>query len=173
MRNRRLSQSYQGFTLLELMITITIIAILAATAVPAFNSYQQKARAQEAIDFLGIIKLRQESYRAEFGQYCNVNSANPATMPVGGASIAWISDDTNWLQLGASPGSSSVTFQYNVVAGAPGSTPPDGNKWKLPNTDFWYVANAVGDLDDDGTIVTFDAIPGRKLIWCSSDKGWD
>jgi prepilin-type N-terminal cleavage/methylation domain-containing protein len=173
MDNGRLSRSCQGFTLMELMITITIIAILAATAIPAFNNYKQKAHAQEAVDFLGIIKLRQESYRAEFGQYCNVNSANPATMPVDGNSVAWDSASANWLQLGASPGNSSVMFQYNVVAGTAGSTPPNGNPWGLPTTDFWYVATALGDLDDDGTLVTFDAIPGRKLIWCSSDKGWE
>ncbi|MHA7841612.1 MAG: pilin [Gammaproteobacteria bacterium] len=38
-----------GFTLLELMITIAIIGILAAIAVPSYMSYVQKARFSEIV----------------------------------------------------------------------------------------------------------------------------
>lgn len=41
--------SQSGFTLLELMITIAIIGILAAVAVPSYMSYVQKARFSEIV----------------------------------------------------------------------------------------------------------------------------
>ena len=50
MRNRK------GFTLIELMIVVAIIGILAAIAIPMYNSNVNRARMQEAVDTLGAIK---------------------------------------------------------------------------------------------------------------------
>lgn len=43
------SKTQAGFTLIELMIVITIIAILAAIAIPSYQEYTTRARASEAI----------------------------------------------------------------------------------------------------------------------------
>jgi prepilin-type N-terminal cleavage/methylation domain-containing protein len=178
MNKRGVNKNRYGFSLLELMIAVAIIGILSAIAIPAFIGYQYRAQAQEAIDFLGIIKLRQESYRAEFGQYCDVNAPHPTSgsgpngAPKGDEDLLWNPPPATWLQLGASPAHSRVKFQFNVTAGVPG-TPPSPNTWGFPNTNFWFVATATGDLDGDGTQLMFDAIPGRKLTWCNSDRGWE
>jgi prepilin-type N-terminal cleavage/methylation domain-containing protein len=168
-------QSRLGFTLLELMITVAIVGILSALAIPAFISYRYRAQAQEAIDFLGIIKLRQESYRAEFGQYADVNAPHPVGpngAPSGNDDLLWNPPPATWLQLGASPAHARVKFQFDVRAYNPGSTPTP-NPWGFDGTDFVYAATATGDLDGDGTQVNFDAIPRRKTIWCNQEKGWE
>ena len=166
-----------GFTLMELMIVIIIIGVLAAIAIPSFNVYIKRSRASEATTFLGEIRQRQESYRSEFGQYCAVSGTTYAAMlpnPVPRAvpnsqPFSWNPMAANWDQLGAAP-DGPVRFVYSTVAGTPMTAPAGLN---YAQTDFWFVAQAVGDLDDDMTFVTFEAYSAASHIWSSEVAGWE
>ena len=52
-----------GFTLIELMVTIVIVAILAAIAIPMFGEQLAKSRRSEAMGVLSDLQLRQERWR--------------------------------------------------------------------------------------------------------------
>lgn len=64
-------QQAKGFTLIELMIVVAIIAILAAIALPAYNEQVRKSRRAEAARFAGEMQLNLERWRAENPSYAN------------------------------------------------------------------------------------------------------
>jgi prepilin-type N-terminal cleavage/methylation domain-containing protein len=63
------SSSERGFTLIELMIVVAIIAVLATIAGTAYRRYMDSGRTAEAMAMLGEIRTKEEAYRAEFGLY--------------------------------------------------------------------------------------------------------
>lgn len=67
----------RGFTLIELMVVIAIVAILATFAVPAFTDQLRKSRRADAARGLSEIQLRQERWRASHQEY--VGSDTDAT----------------------------------------------------------------------------------------------
>ena len=61
-----------GFTLIELMITIAIIAILASIALPSYNSYVDRSKIAEATSELSQWRNAAERYYQDNRNYTDV-----------------------------------------------------------------------------------------------------
>lgn len=61
----------QGFTLIELMISISIIAILTALATFSFSSAQKKGRDSRRAQDIKVLQLAAEQYIMQSGSYPN------------------------------------------------------------------------------------------------------
>jgi type IV pilus assembly protein PilE len=64
-----------GFTLIELMVTVAIVAILSAIAYPAYTEYILKSRRTDAKNALLDLAARQERFYSLNNQYSTVPSA--------------------------------------------------------------------------------------------------
>ncbi len=64
-----LSIGSEGFTLVELMVSVGIIGVLAAVAIPNYNRFTAKARQTEAKVGLGAIYTSEVAYFADISAY--------------------------------------------------------------------------------------------------------
>jgi len=132
----------KGFSLVELMIVVAIMAILAAIAIPSFMKFSMKAKTAEASQNLSGIRTAEESYRAEEDAYLACTGyPNTVLAPPPASGTPWSTPSSgNFATIGfAADG--RVRYCYTVTtASATGPT---------------FGVTAVGDLDEKGTFGTF------------------
>ncbi len=74
----------KGFTLIELMIVIAIVAILASIAMPAYTSYIARGKISEAVGGLAETKLKLEQYFQDNRSYTGAcTNGTVAPLPTG------------------------------------------------------------------------------------------
>jgi prepilin-type N-terminal cleavage/methylation domain-containing protein len=171
-RSPRVQRARAGFTLVELMITVAIVSILAATSLPMLSTYIRRSRTTEATAFLSEIKSRQESYRFDFGMYCNVSNGPANTYPTGtptAAARVW-APNTQWNMLGASPPGRRSLFAYSTTAAPPNTLPVAmgfSDNRGYDGSDFWFISTAAGNLDGDSATMLYESYSHSKGIWSS------
>lgn len=106
-------RSAKGFTLIELMITIGIVGILAAIAVPAYQNYVRRAYFSEVVQAAAPYKLGVTECYQDLGTLtgCNAGSNNiPAAISATTGAVT---------SLGVADGVITVTpvAQNGIVAG--------------------------------------------------------
>jgi type IV pilus assembly protein PilA len=140
----------RGFTLVELMIAVVIVGILATMAVVGYRKMVAESHSTEAITTLNAIRVAQEAYHAETGQYLNVSgqqcnsgsctslypqaffssgrpvNAGSASFVVGNYKVGWGgscavgTECGNWLQLPVH-NPGAVMYGYSTTAGLAGT----------------------------------------------------
>jgi prepilin-type N-terminal cleavage/methylation domain-containing protein len=156
-----------GFTLIELMIVVGVIAILAAVAIPLLSGYITRSKASETANVMQGIREKEEAYFANFKRY----TADIPFHPVGRTGGVCCSDTVNWeplpaawKQLGYIPDGATyyayqVTTNYNANGTMKNSAPTVniGTNWPAGIASKpWFIVQAqgnidCGDSDGDGT----------------------
>lgn len=67
----KVRRRHQGFTLVELMVVIVIVALMAAIAVPLYTNYVEDSRRSEGAGGLAAVATAQQTYYQRNGAYCD------------------------------------------------------------------------------------------------------
>jgi type IV pilus assembly protein PilA len=133
----------KGFSLIELMVVIAIIAFLAMIAIPNFSRFIAKAKRAEAYMNLNAIYAAEKAYWAEHGKYSDILT--------GEGGIGWKPEGNFYYSYGFAGAAGRNNF-----IGKLGTSASDLQSAKAGATGF--IAVAAGDIDGDGTsdILTVD-----------------
>jgi prepilin-type N-terminal cleavage/methylation domain-containing protein len=77
----------RGFTLLELMIVVTIVGVLATVAIPMFQMVPERSKATEAMTALGLIRSAMRIYYAEHGTFANATHFRDGSLVTSGGML--------------------------------------------------------------------------------------
>jgi prepilin-type N-terminal cleavage/methylation domain-containing protein len=148
-----------GFTLVELMIVVAIIALLAMISVPQYHKYLARAKQAEVALNLASLHTALQAYQAERGHY---------TTQLGGA------DGIGWKPAGYKGGGSGESFLYTYGFNVPGGqegvhfftgklgTPPEFLGATYAEEEE-FVAAAAGDVMGKGTVDVWSVDETRKI----------
>jgi len=112
-----------GFTLLELLVAVAIIGVLAAIAIPQFNSFKQRAFDARAKSDLVSAANAQDAYFIDWGVYknCADSASCEASLPElrvsKGVVMATVSVTTQYFVMTATHAQARGVFTWNSVAG--------------------------------------------------------
>jgi type IV pilus assembly protein PilA len=150
-----------GFTLLELMVVVTLVAILAAIALPSFASESRKAKGDSEVNaFFAELAVREEQYAIENGRYLSTSAGEsttfPATPSAKGQALGTL--PATWQSLKVQAPESSARCGYVVIAGtkstAPGTIASATFGFASPAKNWFYVL-ARCDLDGNSAVDSY------------------
>lgn len=115
MRNRNL----QGFTLIEMMITVAIVGILAAIAYPSYQNSVTKSRRAEGKSLLLDAAAREERFFAQYNQYTGtIVGASGCTGSGCGLNYTGTASANNYyvLSVAVAPAANPITYTLTATA---------------------------------------------------------
>ena len=126
----------QGFTLIELMIVVAVVAILSSIAYPSYTEYVRRGHRADAR--MGLLQAQQWLERA-----ATATGVYPTTLP---DTFTWASDATKRYTIGFQTGNTNAAF---TLAATPKNGPQKNDKcgtYTLSNTG---VRGAAGKVSSD------------------------
>jgi len=119
----------EGFTLIEVMVAVAIVAILAAVALPVYSSYVIRGKLVAGTNSLAALRAQMEQYYQDNRQYTSVSSSIVA--PCLAATTA---STSNTFVVGCTAASSVLTATTYVLT-ATGTGPTDGAVYTVDQYD--------------------------------------
>jgi len=131
-----------GFSLIELMITVGIIGILSSIAIPSYNDYVKKAYVVEATNALSTLNAKLEQHYQDNRSYQTVGTFTTpcVNQTIGNFSISCSNLTATTFTLTATGNSRAAGFSYAINEKNEKSTVSLPTGWGSANTSCWVTS---------------------------------
>ena len=145
----------RGFTLIEVMIVVALIAILAAFVIPSFFTEGSRATGDAVVAAIfSELRVREEQYKVEQGTYLSTGADENDTFPAAPSPSLQTFQTAlpaEWVSLRFQSPQPQVRCAYVAIAGAAGDSPGSmaTTSFGMPATPSvsWYYLLAHCDMD--------------------------
>ena len=143
-----------GFSLIELMVVVAIMAFLAMIAIPNFTRFLAKAKRAEAYMNLHSIYAAEKAYFAEHGKYSDALW--------GEGSIGWKPEGKTYYTYGfaGAEGRNNFVGKLGTPSAQLQGSRADGKG---------FVAVAAGDIDGDGNADVISVDENNNVVIVNDD----
>lgn len=144
----------QGFTLVELMIVVAIVAILAAFAVPQYRDYVLRGKLQEGYTSLASLRTKMEQYYQDNRRYSSTTGGGTCGIPGGNTPTV---SEAKYFTFQCASGNPNAAGDQTYTITAVGGTQVSGisfsidyqntkrttsvgsSEWTLPASNCWVL----------------------------------
>lgn len=142
-------QQQTGFTLIELMIVVAIIAILAGIAIPSYQDYVTRAKITQAVSGLSEMRVKMERHFQDNRTYVGACVAGTqAPLPANTANFTFscpIDDLTTTTYIVQATGIGSMAgFVFRIDQNNTRTTESVPAGWAAPATNCWVQSKSGG-----------------------------
>ena len=163
MLNKQQNRQQTGFTIVELLIVIVVIAILAAISIVAYNGIQTRGRDAQRLSDVATVQKAMELFNTDQGRYPN---------PTAGGAATW---DETWVRqascLTAGTYCGFTPTNYNpVVSKIPNDPLDNTSTYNDSDPDYFFAYEGSGQ--DNYLIRVRLEDPNNSALTNDADGGW-
>ncbi|MBU1359077.1 MAG: type IV pilin protein [Gammaproteobacteria bacterium] len=134
-----------GFTLIEVMITVAIVGILAAIAIPAYQDYVRRGQVIDATNALSAMRANMERYYQDNRTYADVSASIKSPCSGTAAQLTFGS-----FVVSCNPAPTATTFTLVAT----GSGPVNGAQYSIDQSNVRATAGVPTGSGWTGTCAT-------------------
>lgn len=135
-------KTQRGFTLVEVMVVVVIVAILSAIAIPSYTDYVRRGKITEAISSLSDMRVKMEQFFQDNRTYvgaCSSGTVAPTPTATTNFTFACSGQSTTGYTVTATGISSMVGFVYTINESNTRTTTGLPSTWTGSGSSCWVV----------------------------------
>ncbi len=144
MRMRKSNGGERGFTLIELMVSMAVAAILMAVALPSYNNYVTRSKVPAGLDALSAYATRMEQRYQDTGSYANGAACGVAAPTVDNFTVSCVISGAGQGFTATATGSGPL-YGYAYTINHNGVRVTTAHPRGTPSTNCWSTKGSACD----------------------------